>query len=149
MNPYDRVFHQNTNIASRPTIAWPNNQALAFAVVVSVEYYELQPPADAFIPPNVPGGFGRGPYPDFRAFSQREYGNRVGIFRVMEALDRCEIPATVAVDASVAGRYPYLIRQFQRRSWPMVGHGFSVTRVISNKMSVEAERDYIRTSLDE
>ncbi len=149
MNSHDRVFHENTNIISRPKIAWPDNQALAFAVVVCVEYYELQPPADAFIPPNLPGGFGRGPYPDFRAFTQREYGNRVGIFRVIEALDRSTISATVAVDASVARRYPYLIRQFRQRNWPMLGHGISLTQVISNKMSEEEERNYIKASLDE
>ena len=75
-------------IVTRPPLAWPGGHRVAFSIVVCAEYYELQPPDDAFIPPNVPGGFGRAPYPDVRAFSQREYGNRVGIFRVMEALDK-------------------------------------------------------------
>jgi allantoinase len=148
MNDHDRVYHENSTIVRRRPLAWPGGHRVAFAVVVCAEYYELQPPGDAFIPPNVPGGFGRAPYPDVRAFSQREYGNRVGIFRVIDALDRHQIRATVAVDACIAGRYPYLIEQFKSREWEIAGHGYSATRVISNKMSEEQERNYIRSALE-
>ena len=147
MSEHNRLYHENSMIVQRQPLAWPDGRGVAFAIVVSVEYYELQPPDDAFIPHNVPGGFGRAPYPDIRAFSQREYGNRVGIFRVCEALDRRAMPATAAVDASVATRYPNLIDQFRGRSWEIAGHGFSATRVISNNMSLEEERQYISNSL--
>src|ERR1700722_851033 len=125
---HDIVHHSNTTIVKRPRVSWPGGKPVAFAVVVSVEYYELQPPEGSFLPPNLPGGFGRAPYPDVRAFSQREYGNRVGIFRVMEALDRHAIKATVALDASIADRYPNLVAEFQRRDWEIAAHGFSLTR---------------------
>lgn len=148
MNEHDRIYHEDSMIVRRPPLAWPRGHRAAFSVVVCAEYYELQPPDDAFVPPNVPGGFGRAPYPDVRAFSQREYGNRVGIFRVMEALDKHQIRATAAVDAVIAARYPYLIEQFQKRDWEIAGHGYSLTRVISNRMSEEQERNYIRASLD-
>jgi len=148
MNEYDRVYHEDSMIVRRPPLAWPGGHRAAFSVVVCAEYYELQPPADAFVPPNVPGGFGRAPYPDVRAFSQREYGNRVGIFRVMEALDKHRIRPTAAADAVICTQYPYLIEQFQKRNWEIAGHGYSLTRVISNRMSEEQERNYIRASLD-
>jgi allantoinase len=141
------LYHSNSTILSRPPVAWPGGNRVAFAVVVSVEYYELQPPPSAFIPPNVPGGFGRAPYPDVRAFSQREYGNRVGVFRVMDALDRHSVRPTAAVDANVASRYPYLVGQFRQRGWEVACHGISLTQVISNQMSGEQERDYIRTAM--
>ena len=148
MSDHDRVHHENSTIVSRPPLTWPHGYRVAFSVVVCAEYYELQAPAEAFVPPNVPGGFGRAPYPDVRAFSQREYGNRVGIFRVMDALDKHQIGATVAADAVIAARYPYLIEQFQKRNLEIAGHGHSLTRVISNKMSEDDERDYIGASLD-
>lgn len=148
MNDPDLAFYRHSSIVSRPSFTWPGGHRVAFSIVLSAEYYELQPPADAFIPPNVPGGFGRAPYPDVRAFSQREYGNRVGIFRVIDALDRHSIRPTVALDASVAMRYPYLVEQFRRRDFDVAGHGFSVTRVISNKMAEAEERDHIRSCLD-
>ena len=98
--PHDRPPHNTSSIVLRPPLRWPNGARLAFAVVVSAEYYEMQPAAENFIPANVPGGFGRAPYPDFRAFSQRDYGNRVGIFRVIEALERFAMPATAAIKRS-------------------------------------------------
>jgi len=149
IDQYDRLPHQPSMIASRPKLVWPNKARLAVAFVVCGEYYEMQPAADAFIPANVPGGFGRAPYPDFRAFSQREYGNRVGFFRVMQAFDERTLKATAAIDESVARRYPYLVRQCQERDWEIAAHGFSLTRVISSKMSEEAERAYIRSSIDQ
>ena len=142
--PHDRPPHDTSSIALRPPLRWPNGARLAFAVVVSAEYYEMQPAAANFIPANVPGGFGRAPYPDFRAFSQRDYGNRVGVFRVIEALERFAMPATAAIDANVAARYPYMVEQFRKRNIEIAGHGHAVTNVITNHM---AEAENAPTSL--
>ena len=65
--PHDRPPHRTSSIALRPPLCWPNDARIAFAVVVSTEYYELQPAPTGFTPANVPGGFGRAPYPDVRA----------------------------------------------------------------------------------
>jgi allantoinase len=146
--PYDRPPHATSSIALRPALHWPNDARLAFAVVVSAEYYELQPKPASFTPANVPGGFGRAPYPDVRAFSQRDYGNRVGVFRVIEALDRFGIRATAAVDVGVATRYPYIVEQFRKRRFEIAAHGHAVTNVISSHMTEAEERDYIRCALD-
>ena len=140
MNEYDRVYHEDSMIVKRPPLVWPGGHRAAFSVVVCAEYYELQPPDDAFVPPNVPGGFGRAPYPDVRAFSQREYGNRVGIFRVMEALDKQQIRATAAADAVIAATIPFSHRAISKEKLEIAGHGYSLTRVISNRMSEEQER---------
>ena len=146
--PHDRPPHNTSSIVLRPPLRWPNGARLAFAVVVSAEYYEMQPAAENFIPANVPGGFGRAPYPDFRAFSQRDYGNRVGIFRVIEALERFAMPATAAIDTNVATRYPYIVEQFRKRNIEIAGHGHAVTNVISNHMAEAEERAYIASALD-
>ena len=117
-------------------------------MVVSAEYYEMQPAAANFIPANVPGGFGRASPPDFRAFSQRDYGNRVGVFRVIEALERFAMPATAAIDANVATRYPYIVEQFRKRNIEIAGHGHAVTNVITSHMTEADERAYIASALD-
>jgi allantoinase len=141
-------FYEDVPLPRRAALAWRNNAAVAFAVLVSAEYYEMQPPEDAFIPPNVPGGFGRGPYPDFRVYTARAYGNRVGIFRLFEALDRHGLTATVAIDALTAKYCPAVVEQTVQRGWEIAGHGQSVTRVISANMGEAEERDYIKASLD-
>ncbi len=132
----------------RPRSAWPNGAQAACAIVVSAEYYEMQPPADAFIPANVPGGFGRGPYPDFRNYSARAYGNRVGIFRIFAALEKYRLKASVALDALSADLCPQLLPHIARHGCEIVAHGQSVTRVISSSMSQDEERAYIRATLD-
>jgi peptidoglycan/xylan/chitin deacetylase (PgdA/CDA1 family) len=146
--PHDRPPYDSSPIALRPPLRWPGGARLAFAVVVSTEYYEMQPAPANFIPANVPGGFGRAPYPDFRAFSQRDYGNRVGVFRVIDALERFGVPATAAIDANVATRYPYIVEQFRKRNIEIVGHGHAVTNVITNHMTEADERTYIASALD-
>jgi peptidoglycan/xylan/chitin deacetylase (PgdA/CDA1 family) len=145
---YDRPPHDTSSITRRAPLRWPGCARVAFGVVVSVEYYEMQPAADHFIPANVPGGFGRAPYPDFRAFSQRDYGNRVGVFRVIEALRHFEMPATAAIDANTATRYPYVLAQCQEHGIEIAGHGHAVTHVISSHMAEADERAYIASALD-
>ena len=145
---HDRPPHGTSSIVLRSPLRWPNDARVAFAVVVSAEYYELQPGATNFIPANVPGGFGRAPYPDVRAFSQRDYGNRVGVFRVIEALERFAMPATAAIDVGVATRYPYVVERFQKCHAEIAGHGHAVTHVISNNMTEADERSYIASALD-
>ena len=68
-------------LIDRPKIRWPNGARVAFWVGPNIEFYELNPP----------DGQGRPiwprPYPDVLNYSLRDYGNRAGVWRVMEALD--------------------------------------------------------------
>jgi len=101
--PAEHDYYPPTPIVERAPLRWPNGARLALAIVVSIEFYELQPSPKAFIPPNLPGGFGRGPYPDFRNYTHREYGPRVGLFRLMDLLRDKRIRATAAIDAVTDG----------------------------------------------
>lgn len=141
-------YYRREPIVTRSPFRWPHGARAACAIVVSAEYYEMQPPADAFMPPNLPGGFGKGPYPDFRNYSARAYGNRVGVFRIFEALDWHGIKATVALDALTVEFCPQLIPHIMRRNFEVVGHGQSISRMISSRMSENDEREYIRSTLD-
>jgi allantoinase len=140
-------YYPPSPIVARDRLRWPNGARLAFAVVVSVEFYELQPSPDAFLPPNLPGGFGRGPYPDFRNYTHREYGPRVGLFRLMDVLDARQIKATAAIDARTASERPVIVDHCRKRGWEIAAHGRAVTDVLSSRLGEAEEREYIRTSL--
>ena len=142
----DHDYYDWSPIVSRPALKWPDDAHVALCAVVCLEHYEWSPPADAYMPPNLPGGV-RGPFPDIASFSRREYGNRVGIFRVMEVLDRWGIKATVAMDATVAEHYPFIVQECQKRGWEFIGHGIAVNRMITSNMSEDQEREYIQASL--
>ncbi len=145
--PTENDFYERVPIVSRPKFTWPNGARLAFGIVVSLEHYELRPPEGAFLPVNLPGGMGRAPYPDFRAHSQRAYGNRIGAFRVMRALAEHGIKATAAIDVWTARNCPALVSRLRDEGWEIAGHGHAVTQVISEKMTESEERQYIRTAL--
>jgi peptidoglycan/xylan/chitin deacetylase (PgdA/CDA1 family) len=80
--------------------------------------------------------------------SQFEYGNRVGIFRLLELLDRYRLPVTVAANAGACARYPYLLKQFAARNYEIAAHGSFATRMLSSRMSEAEERQEIATVLD-
>jgi peptidoglycan/xylan/chitin deacetylase (PgdA/CDA1 family) len=144
----NHVWFPSDSIAARNSVAWPEDARLAFGIVVSIETYELFQPPGAVIPVTLPGGFGRGPYPDFRTYSHREYGNRVGIFRLMETLDRHGVRATAAIDARTASDKPVVVAECRKRGWEIAAHGNAVTQVISSKLAETEERTQIAAALE-
>lgn len=86
-------------------------------------------------------------FPDIGGYGNREYGNRVGAFRVFEVLDKYRITPTVAMDKFVADNYPTLFKESQQRGAEFVAHGLSQRRIIHAGMSETEERDYIRDSV--
>jgi allantoinase len=143
----EHSYYDRTPISARKPFRWPDGAAVAFAIVTCLETYEVAPPEGAFLPPNVPGGFGRAPYPDVRAFSQREYGHRVGIFRIIDALDKYKLKATAAIDARTAEACPSLVKDILDLNWDIAGHGHAVTQVISSHMTPVTERGYVQSAL--
>jgi peptidoglycan/xylan/chitin deacetylase (PgdA/CDA1 family) len=134
--------------AHRPLLEWPERARVALCVIVSLEHMEWSRPPGAYQVPNLAGGYGQGPFPDVTAWSHREYGHRVGIFRVLEALDAHGIKPTIAMDALTAEHYPFLVRHCTKRGDEIIGHGISVNRMITSRMSEDEEREYIRASVD-
>jgi peptidoglycan/xylan/chitin deacetylase (PgdA/CDA1 family) len=53
------------------------------------------------------------------------------------------------MDVLTAQNYPFLVRHCQTQGCEIIGHGISVSRIITSKMSEEEERQYIRTSVQE
>ena len=142
----DNDHYDWSPITTRPTLTWPADARVALCVILNLEHYEWSMPEGWFQPP-APGGLGRGTFPDLRSYSHHEYGNRVGIFRVLDILDRYGIPPTIAMDTTVAKNYPFLIEQCRKRGAEFIGHGQTVNRMITSNMSEEEERQYIHESV--
>jgi len=142
----DNPWYDFSPYPKRPKLNWPRNARVAFYVVLHLEYYELLPPDGIVKDSRFTGEFGTY-HPDYRTWTQREYGNRTGIFRVLDVLDRYQIRAGVAVNAMAAERYPFLMEQFRKRNYEIIGHGVSANRMISSKMSEAEEKQEIATSI--
>ena len=144
----DHEHYDWSPLSSRGILRWPDEARLALSVVVTLEHMEWMPPEDSFQVANLAGGSAARPFPDYARISHREYGHRVGIFRVLDVLERHGIRPTVAMDALTASNYPYLVRHCLDRGCEIIGHGISVSRMITSNMSEQEERSYIRESLD-
>ena len=114
-----------SSLFDRPPVRWPGNARVALAVVPALQWF----PLDTGPTPLTPVGAVDGTYPDYRAYTHRDYGNRVGIFRVMAVLDRLGLRATAAVNAAVAVRYPALLAEIGGRGWEVAAHGLHMGRI--------------------
>lgn len=144
----DHPHHQWSPVINRRTLRWPDDAAVALCVVIPLEHMEWQAPAGSFQVARLSGGSAPREFPDYARLSHREYGHRVGIFRLLDVLDKYGLRATIAMDALTAGHYPYLVRHCLDRGCEIIAHGISVSRMITSNMSEDEERSYIGASLD-
>lgn len=131
-----------STIVGRPPWRWPDGARLAVCVLLYVEHWELQPPPDAQRDPRHVGEFGSF-FPDYRTWSQREYGNRIGVFRVLEVLDRLGIAPAVPVNTMAIEACPALIDALRTRKVEFLGHGVAATRMQTSRLSEPDERAMI------
>jgi hypothetical protein len=143
----DHALYRHSPLPDRAPLRWPAGNRLAFVVFLYFEYWELDPPKDAIYDKRHDGPIG-GLFPNYKVHTQYEYGNRVGIFRVLDLLDRHKLPVTVAANAGACEKYPYLVRQFRERGYEFAAHGSFATRMLSSAMSEADERAAIASSLD-
>tara|TARA_B100000676_G_C18050923_1_gene831110 strand:- start:73 stop:999 length:927 start_codon:yes stop_codon:yes gene_type:complete len=127
----------------RDPIKWPNGAKIAFWVVPVLEYFPMDTPTTPFI---ALGG-STTPYPDPRTYSSRDYGNRVGAFRVFKALDKHGLKASVAFNSAVAARYPFLLNEVTRRDWEVIAHSVDMGKLHHGNLDIETERGYVKESL--
>lgn len=92
-------------VTARAPITWPGGHALAAMIVVPIEHHTLEPLGKPFKPP----GAMQTPYPDLRHYTTRDYGNRVGVFRILKELNAAGLRATFPVNANQLGRLKPLI----------------------------------------
>ncbi len=144
----DHPYYDWSPLPSRDRFEWPGRSPLAISAVIILEHVEWEPPADAYSLRRRSGGLARLPAPDYPQLTIREYGHRVGIFRLLDLLDRHNIAATVAVDALTAEHYGWLASHLVERGCEIAGRGIAATRLITSKNTEADERDAIARSLD-
>jgi len=150
----DQGFYLWSPIVTRPVLRWPGGARVALAVIVNLEHWDWQIPPGNPLPVSPMGGpeglwTGNQPaWPDIGGHGNHEYGNRVGVFRILELLDKYRITPTVALDKAVADNYPTLVKEGLKRNAGFIAHGLTRRQIIHIGMSEDEERAYIRTSID-
>jgi len=132
----DLGFYEYLPIIDRPALTWPGGARLAVWMAPNVEFYELMPPVGPARMPWAP------PQPDVLGYSHRDYGNRVGIWRIFEAMDRFGLRASMALNVALCDHHPEIIAAARDRGWEFFSHGIYNTRY-THDMTEAQERGMI------
>lgn len=103
-------------LPTRPTYAWPNGAKLAVLVVTNIEHFAYR------------RGLGSdsaqiGAVQNQRNFAWRDYGNRVGIWTLLDTLDALGIPAAHNINSTVFDACPGIGPALVARGDEFIGHG--------------------------
>jgi peptidoglycan/xylan/chitin deacetylase (PgdA/CDA1 family) len=113
----DNKLYSYSPIVERPPFAWPGGARVAFYVGLNVEHFEVDKPSTSIWESTA------SLVPDPLNFGWRDYGARVGIWRVLDVLDRHGVRASVLLNADVAERYPQIVAAGREREWTWLAHG--------------------------
>jgi peptidoglycan/xylan/chitin deacetylase (PgdA/CDA1 family) len=139
---YDHDLYPWSNMHQRQPVEWPGGKSVAVWLCISLEWFPITPDG----PFKAPGHMVT-PYPDYRHYTVRDYGNRVGVWRMLDALRRTGIKATFATNAAVAERYPELIEAVLADGHEIIAHSTDMNGTITSELSEAEERALIADSL--
>ena len=138
--PPDRVDY--SPIIDRPIIKWPNDARVALWISPNVEHYEYMPDDDSARTP-----WPRTPFPDVQQYSYRDYGNRVGFWRMLETLDKYNIRCCVSLNMAVLEHFPEIRDAMVQRDYDYMSHGIYNTRYLYT-YTEDQEREFYRDTID-
>lgn len=127
-------------IVDRPAFDWPDGRRLAFYVALNVEHFHFG------------GGLGHtptalGPAPDPRNYAWREYGLRVGIWRIFDLMEELGFPLCHLLNSTVCDECPQIVARIKERGDEVVGHGRTNSERQS-EMDEATEASLIREATD-
>ena len=139
----DHDRYEWSMLSDRRPVQWPGNAKLAVWVNVSLQFYPLNQEGKPFA---VPGGMTM-PYPDLRHYSLRDYGNRVGIYRFLNAFDQYGIRPSFAISTELAERAPYLLQRICEREDELICHGWNMDSLHYGGQPLAEESELVERSI--
>lgn len=127
--------YEYSPITERPDYTWPNGARLALYVGLGIEDYAF---GEGMVEDIAPGT----PQPDFLNTAWRDYGNRVGGFRLIDRLTAYGIPPTVLFNTALYETAPALVEAARRSGGEFVAHGITNSDTLTG-MSESEERAYL------
>lgn len=143
----DHGHYEMRRSGAAPARRWSDRHAAAAFALVHVEAMELEPQAPAYRDPGLGGAFGEF-FPPYRAHSLIEYGNRIGVFRLLDLLQSHGWAVGCAVNGVVAETRPALVRSLQARGVEILASGWSASHMLHAGLAPDVERALLTRSVD-
>jgi peptidoglycan/xylan/chitin deacetylase (PgdA/CDA1 family) len=103
-------------IAHRQDYSWPGGKRLAVYIGLNLEHFAFGEGLGAELAPG-------GPQPDILNYAWRDYGNRVGAWRMIDMFDALQMPVSVLTNSAMYDYAPELLAAHRARGDEIVGHG--------------------------
>ncbi|MGP1281550.1 MAG: polysaccharide deacetylase family protein [Parasphingopyxis sp.] len=140
----DHDHYPYSRFDTRPPVQWPDGKAVAIWPVISLEWFPITPSDDPFRAP----GHMQTAYPDYRHYTAREYGTRVGLYRLLDAFESVGARIAVATNSAIAERYPETVEALVGAGHEIIAHSTDMNGTIASGLPEEEERALIAQSLD-
>jgi len=140
----DHDLYPVTHLPERAPVVWPGGRLVAVWVVPVVEVFPLNMAPEPFVPP---GGMTR-PYPDYWNYTLQDYGNRVGIYRILDALAARGMRGSAAVNAALAERYPRVVADIVAAGCEIIAQGRDMGTLHGEHLSEAEEAAIIAAARD-
>jgi allantoinase len=141
---YDHDLYDWSAMQTRKPIIWPGNKSVAVWICVSLEWFPITPTDTPFRAP----GHMQTAYPDYRHYTARDYGTRIGFYRLLDAFAKAGVCVSVATNSVIAERYPQIIADIIAGGHEIIAHSTDMNGTIASGLPVDEERALIRQSLD-
>ena len=132
--------YEHSAIVTRPTYRWPNGARLAVYFAVGIEHYAFNEGLTEKLVPGIPA-------PDVLNTSWREYGNRVAIWRVLDAFAEYGLPLGILLNTAVYDHAPDVTDACRKAGHEVIAHGRSNSESMA-EMGEAQEAAYIRAVTD-
>jgi allantoinase len=140
----DHLHYNYSAIQQRAPLPLASN--LHVFAVIHLEHWDFEAPEGSIRDPRFVGEFGSF-NPDYRSWTQREYGLRIGVFRIIEALLNLGIQPVVAANSLVLPRVPEVLQALKDSQAEWLAHGVAATRLMHTNMPLEEQQAHIASSL--
>jgi len=127
--------YEHSGITRRPLFKWPGKSRLAVYFALGLEHYAF----GEGMTENLVSGM---PHPDVLNASWRDYGNRVGAWRLMHTFRDLGIPLSILLNSAVCEHAPDLIEAARGAGCEFIAHGYSNSDSLAG-MSEADEAAYV------
>lgn len=147
VTPYDYV-----PISDRPRTTWPNGADLAVVVTINLETWDMIKESAPYAggPDTLPIPELPSDHEDIPNYSWREYGPRVGFWRLLDHMDRLDVTVSATLNTQFADRYPEALEAARDLDWEFIAHSTEQQELlVYNAKDIETERRIIQETVAE
>ena len=116
-NPKKNLRYSYLGINNREVYTWPNGTNLAVYIGLNLEHFSFGEGLGAELVPY------SGAEPDILNYAWRDYGNRVGAWRLASLFNELSIPISLLVNTSIYDYCPNILTTFRKRGDEIVTSG--------------------------